>query len=77
MRRRTLLAALPALAMPSIARASDEDVKIGNITHTYNSDLDIFLIAPNGTRVELSTDNGTSGDNFIDTIFDDAAATPT
>jgi branched-chain amino acid transport system substrate-binding protein len=31
MRRRSLLAAVPALAMPSIARASDEEIKIGNI----------------------------------------------
>lgn len=28
------------------------------ITHTWNSDLDIFLIAPNGSQIELSTDNG-------------------
>jgi len=31
MRRRSLLAAVPALAMPSIARASDEEVRVGNI----------------------------------------------
>jgi len=31
MRRRSLLAAMPALAMPSIVRASDEEVRIGNI----------------------------------------------
>ena len=31
MRRRSLLAAVPALAMPSIARASEEEVRIGNI----------------------------------------------
>ncbi|MBK8413510.1 MAG: hypothetical protein IPL22_02675 [Bacteroidetes bacterium] len=29
-----------------------------NITHTYNADLDIFLKAPNGSQIELSTDNG-------------------
>jgi branched-chain amino acid transport system substrate-binding protein len=31
MRRRSLLAAVPALAMPAIAHASDEEVRIGNI----------------------------------------------
>ena len=31
MRRRSLLAAVPALAMPSIVRASDEEVRVGNI----------------------------------------------
>ncbi len=50
-------------------------VTIGNITHTWDSDLDIYLIAPDGTRVELSTDNGSSGDNYINTVFDDDAST--
>jgi uncharacterized repeat protein (TIGR01451 family) len=52
------------------------DVKVLiNINHTFDADLDIFLISPLGTRVELSTDNGSSGDNYVNTIFDDAAAT--
>ncbi len=51
------------------------------LTHTFDADLDMFLIAPDLTSVELSTDNGSSGDNFgtacaTGTIFDDAAATP-
>jgi len=52
----------------------DVDVRL-NITHTYDGDLDIFLIGPNGTRVELSTDNGGTGENFTGTVFDDEAAT--
>lgn len=52
---------------------TDVDVTI-NITHTYVADLDLFLVGPNGTRVELTTDNGGSGDNFTNTIFDDQAA---
>jgi subtilisin-like proprotein convertase family protein len=52
----------------------DVNVKL-NITHTFDGDLDIFLIAPNGTRVELTTDNGSTGDNFVNTVFDDQAAT--
>jgi subtilisin-like proprotein convertase family protein len=52
------------------------DVNVGlSITHTYDADLDIFLIHPDGTRVELTTDNGAGGDNFTNTVFDDAAAT--
>ncbi len=46
-----------------------------NITHTYAGDLDLFLIGPDGSSVELSSDNGGSGDNFTDTLFDDEAAT--
>jgi subtilisin-like proprotein convertase family protein len=52
----------------------DLNVQI-NITHTWDSDLDIFLIAPNGTRIELATDVGGESNNFTDTIFDDEAAT--
>lgn len=45
-----------------------------NINHTWVDDLDIFLIAPDGTTmVELTTDNGGSGDNFVNTVFDDDA----
>ncbi len=52
------------------------------IDHTWDSDLDIFLVAPDGTRVELSTDNGGSGDDYGTncsaanmTCFDMAAGT--
>lgn len=54
----------------------DVNVTITNITHTFDADLDIYLISPLGTRIELSTDNGSSGDNFINTVFDDEASTP-
>ncbi len=53
---------------------TDINVKL-NITHTYDSDLDVFLIAPDATRVELFTDVGAGGDNFSNTITDDEAAT--
>lgn len=34
------------------------------INHPFDSDLDIFLVAPDGTTIELSTDNGGAGDNY-------------
>ena len=41
-----------------------------NITHTYDSDLDIFLVDPSGTRAMLlSSDNGSGGDNYTNTIL--------
>jgi len=46
-----------------------------NLTHTYDSDIDMVLIAPNSTQVELSTDNGSYGDNYTNTTFDDASTT--
>ncbi len=48
-------------------------VRLDTIFHSYDGDLDIFLKGPDGTEVELSSDNGSSGDNYIGTIFDDEA----
>src|SRR5690349_15194003 len=45
-----------------------------NFTHTFDSDIDMFLRAPNGQVLELSTDNGAGNDNFTNTIFCDNAA---
>ena len=47
-----------------------------NIEHKWLSDLDIFLQAPNGQFVELTTDNGSNGDNYTQTCFEPDAALP-
>jgi subtilisin family serine protease len=46
-----------------------------DITHTYDADLDVYLTSPSGTRVELFTDIGGSGDNFRGATLDDEAST--
>ena len=53
---------------------TDINVQV-NITMTWNSDLDVFLVHPDGTRVELFTDVGGSSENFTNTVLDDQAAT--
>jgi len=45
-----------------------------NFTHTFGEDIDMYLRAPNGQLLELSTDNGGAGDNFTNTVFVDSAA---
>ncbi len=45
-----------------------------DIEHTFVGDLDITLIAPNGNSVFLTSDNGSSGDNFSCILFDDEAS---
>jgi subtilisin-like proprotein convertase family protein len=45
------------------------------LLHTYTSDLRITLIGPNDQEVLLVAGKGGSGDNFINTTFDDGAAT--
>ncbi|MCB9024376.1 MAG: CotH kinase family protein [Lentimicrobiaceae bacterium] len=44
-----------------------------NLTHTYDADLLIALIAPDGTSIVLSDGNGGDGDNYTNTIFTDTA----
>lgn len=45
------------------------------ITHTYDSDLQIKLQAPDGTIVDLSLANGGGGDDFTNTCLNQNAAT--
>ena len=45
---------------------------IVDITHGHNVDLDVFLIHPDGTRIELFTDNAGAGLDMV--TFDDHAA---
>jgi subtilisin-like proprotein convertase family protein len=46
------------------------------IYHTWDADLSISLIAPGYDSVDLCSGNGGSGDNFINTVFDDEASIP-
>ncbi len=63
------------ISVPSgVGTLTDVNVSL-NINHTWVSDLDITLIHPDGTRIELSTDNGDNGDNYTNTTFDQQAAT--
>ncbi len=53
----------------------DVNVEI-SLTHTWDADLDISLISPAAATIDLSSGNGGSGDNYLNTIFDTQAATP-
>jgi subtilisin-like proprotein convertase family protein len=45
-----------------------------NATHTADDDLQLFLASPAGTNLELSSGNGSTGDNYVNTVFVDTAA---
>jgi subtilisin-like proprotein convertase family protein len=49
-----------------------------NITSTMDSDLQVYLVAPNGTTVIplVLNEGGPTGANFTNTIFDDNATIP-
>ena len=53
----------------TIANSVRLDVKID---HTWRADLDISLISPQGTSIDLTSDNGSSNDNLY-VLFDDTA----
>ncbi|MBI2271818.1 MAG: PKD domain-containing protein [Bacteroidetes bacterium] len=56
------------IAPTTIAAGSIASVCL-NITHTFDGDLDIFLVCPGGTQIELSTDNGGGSNNYTNTCF--------
>jgi hypothetical protein len=65
---------------PGSLGASTLDTNFGvlnvciNINHTYDADLEVALIAPDGTQVMLTYANGGDGNNYTNTCFDDRAA---
>jgi cysteine-rich repeat protein len=47
-----------------------------NFTHTWDSDLDISLKSPAGPFIDLTSGNGSSGDNYTNTVLDSLCASP-
>ncbi|MEO8147854.1 MAG: CotH kinase family protein [Bacteroidia bacterium] len=47
-----------------------------DLIHTWDSDLDIYLVAPDGTQVLLTSANGGGDDNYTNTCFNYYATTP-
>jgi serine protease len=52
---------------------SDLNVEV-NASHTYDGDVRMTLVAPDGTQVILFNHRGGSGNDFDNTIFDDQGA---
>ncbi|HZN02414.1 MAG TPA: proprotein convertase P-domain-containing protein, partial [Candidatus Polarisedimenticolia bacterium] len=46
------------------------------LPHSFDGDLILTLIAPNGTRILLANRRGGAGHDYLTTQFDDLAATP-
>jgi hypothetical protein len=46
-----------------------------NLTHTYDGDLLLEIIAPDGTTATLSREQGGGGDNYTNTCFNETAVT--
>jgi subtilisin-like proprotein convertase family protein len=63
-----------ALTVPTAGVVAAAAVRV-NITHPNDDNIDISLVAPSGVTRELSTDNGSAGDNYSNTTFTDSATT--
>jgi cysteine-rich repeat protein len=50
-------------------------VVLASITHQFLSDVDIQLRTPAASALDLTSNNGGSGDDYVSTILDDAAPT--
>ncbi|MEZ4778776.1 MAG: HYR domain-containing protein [Flavobacteriaceae bacterium] len=66
-----------AVAGGTVIGSNIGEYQLSNITidivHTWDSDLDISIQSPSGTILDLSSDNGGSGDNYQITVFQDGA----
>ncbi len=68
-------AAIPAQSIIAVSGVSGGTLSVKiNVTHTYLSDLKIFLVSPDGRSICLVDGAGGSGDNFTNTIFADGGA---
>ncbi len=65
----TITSSLTVSATGTIQRA----IVTLNVTHAYDGDLTVTLVAPDGTKVILAKNNGGAGKNYTDTIFDDSS----
>lgn len=63
-----------ALVFEGLSTIVDVDLTL-DITHSFVGDLDIYLISPSGTQVELVTGVGGEYNDFQNTTLDDEAAT--
>lgn len=62
-----------AITVSGTGVVGDVNVLI-NATQTWAGDFQFRLVGPNGTIVNLITNRGGSGDNFVNTVLDDQAA---
>ena len=63
---------MSVVATGNVAKAV---VVINALGHTWSGDVNLTLTSPAATALDLSSGNGSSGDDFLSTMFDDGAAT--
>ena len=66
------LSVVPVATTGSVTKVG---VVLNAISHQFDGDLDISLISPTGTTLDVSSDNGSGGDNYVSTFLEDPAVT--
>ncbi|MEZ5774119.1 MAG: proprotein convertase P-domain-containing protein [Hyphomicrobiaceae bacterium] len=66
---------LSTVGIPTGVRVLDMKVAV-DIVHSYDGDLKLRLINPQGTAIALANNVGGAGDNFTGTIFHSGTADP-
>jgi cysteine-rich repeat protein len=68
------LTATSTLSVPTVGNVTAATLLI-NISHTWDSDMNIKLKSPTGAAgIDISSGNGSSGDNYTNTLFSDSCA---
>lgn len=62
----------PIVVPTQVSRVTDINVTV-NFRHDWLGDLDVYLVSPQGTRVELFTDLNSNEHNMTRTVLDDEA----
>ncbi|MEZ5774120.1 MAG: M10 family metallopeptidase C-terminal domain-containing protein [Hyphomicrobiaceae bacterium] len=65
---RVIVTPLEVTRIPTGVAITDMTVGV-SILHGSDADLDIALVTPSGLMVDLSSDNGGTGDNYLGTFF--------
>ncbi|GGG26113.1 hypothetical protein GCM10011344_28520 [Dokdonia pacifica] len=69
----TLTSTATSTSMGTIGVDADIDNVTVDLFHTFTGDLEMTLISPVGTMLDLTSDNGGSGESFTNTVFRDGA----
>jgi subtilisin-like proprotein convertase family protein len=64
------------LAVPTMSNGYGVETVCLNIQHTYDGDLNISLIAPDGAQVMLASHNGGADDDFTNACFNKQSPNP-
>jgi len=77
--------AIDTLTVPDDFQIADVNVRVDSLTHTFDGNLTVGIRGPSGYGTDLITltgwnaggvfqNNGSPGDNFVNTVIDDEAA---